>query len=435
MMSWLPLSPVNERTGLIRWVFDIPTQPGEPQIFNASVKMANTVCYTGNPCYDSNGGSGLTREAARGAAIGEGLERYCSSVFDPDDLLFGTFRALSQSHRIIPPERYALFHPEQPLEIAHFDRDTPIAWVWGFSLTAQEPVLVPASLIYIPYYPKLKEQGEQVIGPAVSSGLACAQSYDEALLKGICEVVERDAFMITWLDRLPMPQVNFESHPELHRLYHDRLKRNGLSYTLINMTTDIDIPSFLCILVDDMRSPAMICVGGAANLNPVHAASKAMMEAVQTREWAKYLGENHTFSFASDFRDIRTFEDHVALYAYGDMGTAVEFLVGANLERAPLIDCWESQTRGSSAADLETALRTLSAAGVEAVAIDLTTPDVADCGYCVTKILIPEFQPLYADYLHRFLGGTRLYEVPQRLGYASAPRGIADLNPFPHPFP
>lgn len=428
------LSPVDERTGLIRWVFDIPIQPGEPRVFNCSVKMADTVRYTSLPCYDNNGGSGITREAARNSAIGEGIERYCASIYDAADLIFGTARDLSLRYSVCSPDTFALFHPTQRTKFAAFTVDTPLSWVWGYSLIRQEPVLVPACLIYMPYSPCFLDRGEQGIAPAISTGLACARSREESLLKGICEVIERDAFMITWLNRLPMPRVEIASSPALHALYRDRLQRDGLNYVLVNMTTDIPVPSFLCLLIDERRSPPMVCVGGASGLNPVQAASKAMLEAVQTREWAKFLGgTDRNFSFASDFSDIRDFEDHVALHAYGNMLSSVQFLTTDN----PVFttDCWQNNASGNWSTDLEQVLHLLAEHHLEVIALDLTSLDVAECGYYVTKVLIPTLQPLHADHSERFLGGSRLYQVPRRLGVTSMDTTLDQLNPDPHPYP
>jgi ribosomal protein S12 methylthiotransferase accessory factor len=428
-----PLSLLDDRTGLIRWVFDIPIEPGEPKIFNVSVKMAQTTCYNLHPCYDNNGGSGLTRDQARNAAIGEGVERYCCSVFDPADMICGNIAQLSRDHEICRPSDFAMFHPEQPGRYPGPSEDTPIAWTWGWSLIRQRPVLLPACLVYMPYFPCFREQGEEVAGPAISTGLACARSLDEAVLRGLYELVERDAFMIGWLNRLPSPRVDIESHPTLRRLYQERLRRDGLRYVLVNITTDIPLPSFLCLLIDERRKPAMISAGAATDLNPVRAASKAMLEAVQTREWAKFLGgRGRKFSFAADFGDIREFEHHVALYAYGDMLHAVEFLLD---EDNHVSDCWENESTGNIAGDLDKTLSIMAGHNLETIALDLTTPDVRQCGYRVTRAVIPELQPLDADYLHRFLGGRRLYEVPWRMGYTNAPTTIETLNPNPHPFP
>jgi ribosomal protein S12 methylthiotransferase accessory factor len=178
----------------------------------------------------------------------------------------------------------------------------------------------------------------------------------------------------------------------------------------------------------------MISTGGAANLNPVQAASKALVEAVQTREWAKFLGRGtRIFNFAPDYSDIRDFEDHVALYAYGDMLPAIQFLIEVPNLRA--IDGRSNPANGDYAADLGKAVTILAENGLDVIALDLTTPDVAACGYAVTRVLIPGLQPLDADYLHRFLGGTRLYQVPRRLGFSSSDTTFEQLNSYPHPYP
>jgi ribosomal protein S12 methylthiotransferase accessory factor len=428
------LSPVDESTGLIRWVFDIPIEPGEPRVFNASIKMAEITRYNPQPCYDNNGGSGLTREQARSAAIGEGLERYCCSVFHPSELICGSVSELSRDFNLRRPSQFALFHPDQPGRYPESAEDTPVAWTWGWSLHRQEPVLVPACLVYMPYFPCFAERGERVVGPAVSTGLACADSLEEAVLRGIYESVERDAFMVTWCNRLSVSHVKIESHPKLQELYQHRLRRDKLRYVLLRTTTDIPLASFLCLLIDERRTPTMICAGAATDLDPVRAAGKAMTEAVQTREWAKFLGRGRRkFQFAADFSDIRDFEDHVALYAYGDMLHAVEFLLENS--NGGIADCWDSESTGSAAGDLEKTISILAGLNLEIIALDLTTPDVAECGYRVTRAIVPELQPLDADYLHRFMGGRRLYEVPEKMGYKSGPTTIETLNPNPHPFP
>jgi ribosomal protein S12 methylthiotransferase accessory factor len=78
--------------------------------------------------------------------------------------------------------------------------------------------------------------------------------------------------------------------------------------------------------------------------------------------------------------------------------------------------------------------RHLAELGHEMYAVDLTTPDVASCGYFVVKVLIPSLQPLEGDHSHRFLGGNRLYTLPERLGYPGE-RSFESLNPLPHPYP
>jgi ribosomal protein S12 methylthiotransferase accessory factor len=431
-LSVTPPAPVDARTGLIRWVFDLPIQPGEPAIFNCAVKMADTIRYLSRPCYDNNGGSGLTRESARAAAIGEGIERYCSSYYVPEQFMYGTLRELRQAHNVYPSGKYALFYPGQKTDYQPFLEDTKLAWVWGYDLLARQPTLIPACMVYLPYEPAFLDQGEQCIAPALSTGLACARSREEALLKGIFESVERDAFMITWLNRLPVSRVDIDSCKPLRELYKNRLQRDGLVYVLVEITTDIPIPTFLCLLIDERRSPSMICAGAAAHFDPVRAASKAMLEAVQTREWAKFLAKDGQAGFAPNFSDIRQFDDHVRLFAYGDMMRSVQFIL--DTDRFSGRD-WQDQGTGHPASDLDKALDLCAQHDVDVIAIDLTAPDVEQAGYYVTRAFAPSLQPLYADFNQRFLGGARLYQVPRILGFTKSDTTLDSLNPYPHPFP
>ena len=65
----------------------------------------------------------------------------------------------------------------------------------------------------------------------------------------------------------------------------------------------------------------------------------------------------------------------------------------------------------------------------------MTSPDVAELGLVVTKVVAPELCAL--DVIHGacFLGGRRLYDAAAALGLRDAPLTEADVNPYPHPFP
>ena len=47
---------------------------------------------------------------------------------------------------------------------------------------------------------------------------------------------------------------------------------------------------------------------------------------------------------------------------------------------------------------------------------------------------VPDDHPLCMGYDRRAVGGTRLWEMPQKLGYRGITPGSGD-NPSPHPFP
>ncbi|HXY47032.1 MAG TPA: YcaO-like family protein [Thermoplasmata archaeon] len=426
-------SVIDDETGLIQRVSEIPVGPGEPAIFNFSVKMANTGRYHPVRCYDRNGGAGLSREAGRLAAIGEAIERYCGSVYYPDELPLGSARSMRKLGRVVGPKEIPLFHERQQ-GVIHYPRFTEaskLCWARGYSLTRQEPVLLPACLVYIPYHPFRREAGEVTIAPGISTGQASAFTYDDALVAGISEVVERDAFSIFWANRLSLPKIDLKSDPRVDEVFRRVFDRTNLEYACYDMTTDLEIPAIVCLLIDRSRSPPMICTGGAAGTDPGRVALKAMLEAAQTRVWARYIGrEGKVLEVAEDFSNVNDFEKHVHLYAYGDMMRAVEFLI-----KDPKIIPLRNPSSGAGPVNpLRFLLQSLRRSGHEVFAVDLTTPDVGTCGFRVVKVMIPSLQPLEGDHTHRFLGGSRLYVVPGRLGYAARPR-YETMNPDPHPYP
>jgi ribosomal protein S12 methylthiotransferase accessory factor len=88
----------------------------------------------------------------------------------------------------------------------------------------------------------------------------------------------------------------------------------------------------------------------------------------------------------------------------------------------------------SAAAAIRDLVRRLAELGLEALVTELTTPDVAACGYRVVKVLVPGLQPLYADEQRPMLGGDRVYRERSDAP-CPRPRGPKDLNSEPHPYP
>lgn len=426
---------VDDEFGLVRWIAEVPQSPEDPKIFNYAVKLADTGEYLPLLCFTNNGGAGLTREHAYRAALGEAIERYCSSVFFKEDLLLGSYASVSQLSRALKPGELSLFHPTQrgKLRYSWFSEETKLCWTAGYSLTRKERVLVPASLVYVPYYGFYQDQGEESIGPGISTGQASGYSDTEALLGGLYEVIERDAFSILWLNRLPVPKIDVASNARLAAIYREHFERKNLECTLFDMTSDIGVPSVLCLMIDRRADPPMICTGGATNFSAERAAVKALVEAAQTLQWARYLGDREEpFVIAKDYANIDDFEKHVYLYGYGDRLSAVDFLRRTK-DSVPL-SALPSASFASPAREFRAVRRAVEDRGYEVLAVDLTSVDVAECGYRALKVMVPQMQHLEGDHSHRFLACERIYEVPALLGYP-AKKHPDELNPDPHPYP
>jgi ribosomal protein S12 methylthiotransferase accessory factor len=94
------------------------------------------------------------------------------------------------------------------------------------------------------------------------------------------------------------------------------------------------------------------------------------------------------------------------------------------------------QLEGSTGRERIAALcRRVEAAGSSAYAVDVTSPDVAQLGLTVTRVVAPELCPLDVPHGARFLGGRRLFRAAFELGLAGAVLDEGSVNPDPHPFP
>ena len=64
---------------------------------------------------------------------------------------------------------------------------------------------------------------------------------------------------------------------------------------------------------------------------------------------------------------------------------------------------------------------------------DLTTPDLAGYELKVVRGLATGLQPIHFGWGQERLGGRRLFELPQKLGFATRPLHENELNPLQHP--
>jgi ribosomal protein S12 methylthiotransferase accessory factor len=428
--------PDDPITGIVPFVAETVIERGDPSVFVAAARIADLTAYGMSSSASDGSGAGLSAAAARGAAIGEAVERYACAIVHPEDLVFGSCAELRRRGLpVVGPERWAVYHPSQAagLEFPIFDEHTPIAWARADSLTRRTECLVPASMVYLPYEEPWCDRGERVVAPSISTGAACAAARRDALLKGICELIERDAFMIVWHNRLARPRVRIDAHSALYQIFTERFARPGLEYRIYDCTLDLGVPSFFGVLRVGLREPAGFSVGGAAHPDPNVAVLKTLLELVQGLKWMDHLGPAAAIAPAPSFAHIHTFEQRARLYGFSaEMGHALAFLDGAG---EVALSALGPPPAGSVDDVLDALVPQLDAAGLEVLGVDLTSADVAACGLSVVRALLPGCEMMEGDHRTPFLGGTRWRDVPVRLGLRATPLDLDDRNPDPHPYP
>ncbi len=414
----MPLeSLVSPFVGVVRGMQDVLAGPED-------VRLATAWCESAFPHALVGGGSGLTADDARAAAIGEAVERYSACIVDPEALVVASARELGD--RAVDPARFALFSETEygtaGFPYVRFDSDTQLAWIEGVSLPEGRPAWLPAQLVHL--------AGHESAPPlcrTTSSGLACHASVGDATLAALLELLERDAFMITWKTRLSWPLLDWNRHERLAEFERAFLRPTGLQWRAIDLSAFWDIP----IVAAVVRGADTLGVGAAAAATIERAVMKALDEAARVRTWALALRAQGQGAPSAD--EIEEFDDHIRFYADSRNAPRVGFLDGSErlrrVESVPAI-------RGTSAeARIETICRRLARRRVTAYAVDVTAPDVREAGLAVVRVIAPELCALDVEHNAQLLGGNRLYDEPLRLGVRERRLTEADINPDPHPFP
>jgi ribosomal protein S12 methylthiotransferase accessory factor len=414
----LPLeSLVSPFVGVVRGTQEVLAGPED-------VRLATAWCESAFPHALVGGGSGPTVHEARAAAIGEAVERYSACIVDPDACVVASARELGG--RAVDPGRFALFSQAQyrtaGFPYVRFDRDAQLAWIEGVSLPEGRPVWLPAQLVHLAGH-----ESERPICRTTSSGLACQASAAEATLAALLELLERDAFMITWKARLSWPSLDWRGHERLTEFERAFLRPTGLQWRAVDLSAFWDIP----IVAAVVRGGETLGVGAAAGVTVDRAVTKALDEAARVRTWALALRAHGQVASTAD--EVEEFDDHVRFYAHSRNTSRVEFLDGSRrrrrVESVPTI-------RGRTAeARIETICRRLARRRVTAYAVDVTAPDVREAGLAVVRVIAPELCALDVEHSARLLGGDRLYDEPLRLGVRERRLTETDINPDPHPFP
>lgn len=425
---------VSPYTGIVRELFELLPSVDDARAFYIAADATTSDDILGAGCNKQNGGGYYKREAALAAAIGETVERYSGVYLPKERLLLKTGRELGAL--AVKPESFALFSERQysqdSFPFKPFTSDTKVHWVDGFRLPDGELAYLPAQLVYLWY--NAKELGETPIGYTTSSGMACGPTIEEATLSALLEVIERDAFMITWLNKLSLPIVDLDSDTNIAAEIKEQLTPAGLQHTVVDMSVFCGIPTALGIVRNPHSDFAALAVGAASAVSMTGAVRKALLEAYQTRSWAREKQlEQPERSFKPDFSDVHTFDDHILFYTKAENARYADFLDASKdrieLQEVPPIE-------GDNPFEHIVAITgRLRGQGLTPYAVDVTSPDIKQAGLYVVKVIIPEFCPLNADYRLRFPGGKRLYHAAYQLGLRASPLSNEELNPYPHPFP
>ncbi|MEU1279132.1 TOMM precursor leader peptide-binding protein [Streptomyces sp. NPDC005805] len=381
----------------------------------------------------------------------EGLERYAGMRARAKRAgVVGSLDGLTaRGERALDPRVCGLYSPEfhraNP-RVTPFTPDREIPWVWGWSLRDRAPVLVPEVLTYY-HAPGLENRFVQ----ESSNGCASGGSLAEAAYFGLMEVVERDAFLLAWYGRQPLPEIDPRtSTRRATRQMVDRLEMYGYEARFFDTRITFPVPVVTGVAVRPDGGLGRMCFGAGAGLDPEAALAGALCEIATDAvnlQGRTERDEERLRAMAYDFGKVAALHDHPLAYGIPEMGDHAHFLIGEpGAPRPPkhsLADRYAPRpghpvlpVSDDLRDDLGACVGAVADAGFDVVVVDQTMPEQRRLGLHTVSVLVPGLLPIDFGWTRqRALGMPRLRTALREAGLRERDLEPADFNPAPHPFP
>lgn len=383
-------------------------------------------------------GSSTDREEAMSKAIGETLERFFLSAFNRDDFTAAPYADLAGRSDVLDIFQFDFFLDWQKKRFPQFtfDANNVFRWVEGYELGSGMQMLLPAQTVFWSYHHSPRSAvSEKIIFSQTTSGSAGHFTKDEAILFALLEAIQRDAFLIYWLNALTPKVIDTETigSPKLRNLIA-QLRRYKLEPIFLNTTSDVGVPTATCVVLDTTNPEnPMYTVGSSSGFTVEEALLPGLIEAFSVQHFVsqqepyvlpeKY--EPFTHTTLSRYERLKAWRgpvmaERMRFFLAGEKQSAEEFIGDA-----PRYDSIQKRLQYIVERFAE------RGKGYEIYVYEVQHPVLLALGYHVVRTIVPELVPLYLVEFAAPLKARRLREVPGKIGYRAAEK----FNPWPHPFP
>lgn len=281
-----------------------------------------------------------------------------------------------------------------------------------------------------------------------SNGCASGGCMEEAVYFGLMEVVERDAFLLTWYGKAALPELDPRTSTRAAtRQMVDRLEMYGYEARFFDTRISFPIPVITGVAVRPDGGPGRMCFGAGAGLDPESALSGALCEIATDAvnlQGRTARDEARLRAMATDYDKVAALHDHPLAYGIPEMGNNAHFLIGEpgapRPRKRPLAEAYGDGSLPPVSDDLRDDLtRCVSAVtgkGFDVVVVDQTMPEQRDLGLTTVSVIVPGLLPIDFGWTRqRALGMPRLRTALREAGLRAHDLTDADLNLAPHPFP
>lgn len=372
--------------------------------------------------------SGQTPTYNRSRLVGllEGLERYAGSL--RRRAIHPVMATTNDPLRRVDPRVMGLYDPRTYRDdpnLVPFDPDREIPWVWGYSVRDRQPILVAQRNVY---YAGLL--GADRFVDECSNGCASGSCYEEAVLHGLLEVIERDAFLMAWYGgaQLPVLGGGAELGANAAKLLN-RASLLGYRVDLLDTSTDTAVPVVTALATRMDGGDGYLVLASGAALDPIEAAESALHEVLtylpgRAKQAARRRPE--LLAMSTDPALVRSLRDHAELYGLPSQGKLAATL--ASPSREVTVQAMAARVgggwSGNITADLIRIVDHLADLGYDVVVVDQTSPEQERRGISAVRVMVPGLLPMDFGWSRQ-----RALLMPRLLN------GPGAVRILPHPFP
>ncbi len=324
------------------------------------------------------GGKGISKDHAKASAMMEGFERYSAEKQKNDETIIATIKEIGQKGKYVDPKTLNLPQKYEKEDITQIY----IEWNLANDLISGNEYYVPSNAVFHPY---IHENNVQSFFKSNTNGLASGNILDEAILHGIFEVIERDAWSIFELTHKNYSQINLDSiESELINKTIDKFEANGIKIKLMDFTADIKIPTIAASADDTITKDAgLLTLGMGTHLDPEVAILRALTEVAQSR--ATQINGAREDTVRADFAREAGYER---------MKSINKYYFRDEKEQLNLQDI-ENKSTTSINEDLDIVKKELISNDIKQILYtDLTRPEL---DVSVVRVIIPEMEVYSLD--------------------------------------
>ena len=324
------------------------------------------------------GGKGISKDHAKASAMMEGFERYSAEKQECDNTIFATPNEIADKGDYIEPKSLNL---PQKFEKADLG-DTKFEWNLAHDIITDNDYYVLSNAVFHPYNHDTEVES---LFKSNTNGLASGNVLEEAILHGIFEVIERDAWSIFEMTHKNYSQINIDSiESELIKEIIDKFESQGIKIKLMDFTADINIPTIAASADDTVtRDAGLLTLGIGTHLDPEVAILRALTEVAQSR--ATQINGAREDTVRADFAREAGYER---------MKRINKYYFRQEEEQINLSDI-ENKSTTSIDEDIDIVKEELIANDIKHVLYtDLTRPEV---DVSVVRVIIPEMEVYAID--------------------------------------